>query len=95
VQAFYRQHTTARHALSSPHASDPRRPRTPREASRSLRAEQDENQRLNYRPSTIIWERDVEMEVDAAILLHVPRAIYYLMLALEKAFDLYKKKSDF
>jgi len=35
------------------------------------------------------------MEMDASILLHVPRAIYYLMLAFEKAFDLYQKKSDF
>jgi hypothetical protein len=35
------------------------------------------------------------MEVDAATLLLFPRAIYYLMLAIEKAHDLYQKKSDF
>lgn len=35
------------------------------------------------------------MEVDGATLLLVPSAVYYLMLAIEKAYDLYQKKSDF
>jgi hypothetical protein len=33
------------------------------------------------------------MEVDAATLLLVPTAIYYLMLVFEKAFDLYEESS--
>jgi len=35
------------------------------------------------------------MEVDAVTLLLIPTAIYYLMLVLEKAYDLYQEKSDF